>query len=275
MLTTAALELTSLRLAGFYKVNQSNINENMVRVASGQRFSQPSDDGVDYFHVRSMDADRQGLAYVQRNIRIGGALAAAAKEAGTMVFEDIYRMQEIVKSYYNPNSTDDERTTDQIEFDTVKNRVTSEIATTRYNGRKLVDDSSADPLVRIQLDPRDRTSTYEIRYGATDVADVSGLTLGVSDQATESAALQDQLNKAASYLAKTNVFSDALATYDDLTERKSVQYGNSMKNTAAVDEGGEIMALVKRNICQQMAVSMMAQAAMFRAGVASIIMGGK
>jgi flagellin-like hook-associated protein FlgL len=275
MLTTAALDYTSFRLADFYKVNQTDINNSMVRVASGKRFSQPSDDSVDYFHVSSLNADMNGLDYIQQNIRIGSALIDTVKQAGDTVFNDISHMQDLLKSYYNPGSTDDDRSADAVDFDTTKSRVMSEIASTYYDGRKLVDDSSTNPLMTIQLDPHDRTSTCTISYGAADVADVSGLTLGVTDQATESAALQDQLNKAASYLAKTNVFSDSLATYSDLTEQKNEQYSNCVENTSGVDEGNEIMALVKQNISQQMTVSMMAQAANFRIGIASIITGGK
>lgn len=275
MLTTAALDRTSLYLAGFYDNNQSNINNTMVQVASGKRFSQPSEGAADYFHVSSMNADLKGLDYIQQNLRTGSALIDTVKQAGNTVFEDISHMQDLMKSYYNPTSTDDERTTDQVEFETTKNRVMSEIATTYYDGRKLIDDSSANPLKTIQLDPHDRSSTYTINFDAGDVADVLGLTLGVSDQATESAALQGQLNKATSYMAKTNVYSDSLATYDGLTEQKSVQYRNSVSNTENVGEGDDIMAIVRQNISQQMTVSMMAQANMYRIAVAAVAVGLK
>jgi flagellin len=270
MLTTAALEITSLRISEFFKNNQHSIQKSLVRVSSGKRFVEPADAVSEYFRTKQIKADIRGLQQIQRELSMGIALTDTAKGVGTTVFEDLTRMQELFKSYYDPRSTTDQRTIDQTEFEVIKNRIADETADAYYDDWKLVKDCGTTPLMSIILDPRDISMTYDISYDAGDVTDVSGLSLGVSDQATEQAALQEQLNHAASYLAKSVVFNDALAMHRDLISQKSITYEGSAENAENIDEGAEIMALVKKNINQQMAVSMLAQANMFRIGIAAL-----
>ncbi|MBN2035320.1 MAG: hypothetical protein JW768_01125 [Chitinispirillaceae bacterium] len=271
MLISAALNSTSLHLSEIYKLNQLRINDNMVRVATGKRFQYPSDNIPDYFRVHQLRADIKGHQQVQRELSYGAALLDSAKEVGTIVFEDLIKMQELMKEYYDPGRTDDERTADQIQFNVIRQRISDAIDTAYYDGWELVQDNGSTPLLSIILDPRDISQTYDISYDAGDVTDVSGLTLGIGAQAAEEAALQSQLDRAASYLAKSVVYSDAVASHQNLLSLKNIRYLDSIDNVEKADDGAEIMSLVKKNISQHMTVSMMAQANMFRSGIASLV----
>jgi flagellin-like hook-associated protein FlgL len=271
MLTTAALEVTSLRLSEFYRTNQFVLNDNLLRVASGKRVREPADNSADYFYAHQIRADIKGQQQVRRELAVGGALTDTAKEVGSMVFEDLNRLGEIIQLYYDDNTTDDEKGAYKAEFNAVKNRITDTIANSYYNDYQLVKDYGATPLMKIILDPRDISQTYDISYDAGDVADASGLVVGVTDQATEQTALQDELDKAASYLAKSVVYSDAISAHQNMLAMKNVHYEDNAAAKENADEGAEVMALVKRSLNQQMAVSMMAQANMFKAGIAAIV----
>lgn len=273
MQTTAALDVTSLRLAGFCKTNQYSIADSQIRVASGQRFFRPADDVGDYFIVQQRNADISGLQQVQRDLAVGGAMLDNVKEIGGMVFNDLNRMQDLIKLYYAPTANDDEKNSYQIEFNTIKNRITNEINNTYYNDRQLVQNCGSTPLMEIALDPRDFSQKFAITFDANDVADSSSLTLGASDIATEQAALEVQLEKATSYLAKSKVYGDTIAALGNLTSQKSDRYADVVSSIRDADEGLEIMALTKKEICQQIAVSMLAQANMFRSGIAALAKG--
>ena len=54
---------------------------------------------------------------------------------------------------------------------------------------------------------------------------------------------------------------------------KNVRYIENADNIENVDEGAEMMALVKKYLNQQMTASMMAQTHIFRAGIAAIVAG--
>ena len=275
MLTTAALDLTSLRLSAFYKTNQYAIYDSMTHVASGKRIQQPSDNAADYFHAQHLNADALGLQQVGRELAVGSALLDSAKAVGSSVFDDLTQMGELIKSYYDPSRTADQQAGDKAEFNAARARVTSDVNTAYYDNFKLVADNGSTPLMKIVLDPRDLTATFDISFDAGDVADATGLSIGTSDKATELSALQTQLGKAGSYLAKATVYSDSLAAQHDLTADKVVVYDQAVENTVSGDDGADLMKLTKQNLCQQMAVSMLAQANMFTHAIAALAWGNQ
>lgn len=271
MLISAAMTTTSLNLTDCYRLNESRLADSMLRVASGKRFQSPAGSISDYFRSQQFRADIKGHQQVQRELSVGAALMDTAKEVGGTVFEDLTKMQELMQDYYNEATTDDERTVDVAEFNAIKNRIADTIKNTYYGNWKLVQDNGAKPLLSIVLDPRDISMTLDISYDAADVTDSTGLTLGVSNQATEEAALQGQLDHAASYLAKSVVYSDAVMAHRDMLSNKNIRYQESIDNTEKNDDGAEMMKLVRLNLNQQMNISMLAQANMFRSGIAALV----
>jgi flagellin-like hook-associated protein FlgL len=271
MLISAAMTTTSLNLTDCYRLNQSRLADSMLRVASGKRFQSPADSISDYFRAKQFKADIKGQQQVQRELSVGAALLDTAKEVGGTVFEDLTKMQELMKNYYDANSTEDERAVNKAEFNAIKNRIADTIENTYYGEWKVVQDNGMTPLLSIVLDPRDISMTYDISYDTDDVTDATGLTLGIFDQATEEAALQGELDHAASYLAKSVVYSDAVMAHRDMISNKSIRYQESIDNTEKNDDGAEMMNLVRLSINQQMTVSMLAQANMFRSGIAALV----
>jgi flagellin-like hook-associated protein FlgL len=274
MLTTAPLDISSLRLSAFYKVNQNVIYNSMIHVASGKRVSAPSDNAGDYFYAKQMNADAKGLQQVQREMSVGSALLDSAKAVGSEVFEDMSKLKELVKSYYDISRTADEQDVDKTEFNTIRDRITSTLNNGYYDKWKLVADNGAVPLMKIILDPRDPSTTFDISFDANDVTDVSGLTLGSgAGQAAESAALDTQIGHAGSYLAKANVYYDDLAAQHDLTANKVVYYSQSVADAENDADGAALMRLVRQNVCQQISVSMLAQANMYKTNIAALAWG--
>jgi len=82
--------------------------------------------------------------------------------------------------------------------------------------------------------------------------------------------LQAELDKAGSFLAKSNVYSDSLAAQMELTGNKQIYYGEAAEDTVKADDGAAMMKLVKQNLCQQISVAMFAQANMYKQGIALI-----
>jgi flagellin-like hook-associated protein FlgL len=274
MLISADMTTTSLKLTEHYQLNEFQLSQNMLRVASGKRFQRPADSIPDYFRSQQFRADIKGQTQIQRELSIGSALLGTAKEIGQSVFEDLGKLQELMNHYYDPTTTADERQADQADFSAIKNRITDTVENAYYDDWKLIQDNGNTPLLSIVLDPRDINMKYDIQYDAGDVTDASGLTLGSGAQAAEEAALQNELDHAASYLAKSIVYSDSVLSHRDMLAGKNVRYLESLDNTEAVDDGAEMMALAKRNLSQQMTVSMIAQSNMFRSALAALIKTG-
>jgi flagellin-like hook-associated protein FlgL len=271
MLISAAMTTTSLNLADYYRLNKSRLADSMIRVASGKRFQNPADSISDYFRSQQFRADIKGQQQVQRELSYGSAFLGAAKEVGQSVFEDLGKMKELMDHYYEANTTADEQSADKAVFNAIRNRISDTVDNSFYNDWKVVQNNGAKPLLSIVLDPRDISMTYDISYDANDVTDSTGLTLGASGQAAEQAALQTELDHAASYLAKSVVYSDAVMAHRDMISNKNIRYQESIDNTEKNDDGAEIMNLVRLNLNQQMTVSMLAQSNMFRSGIAALV----
>jgi flagellin-like hook-associated protein FlgL len=274
MLISADMTTTSLKLTEHYQLNAFQLSQNMLRVASGKRFQRPADSIPDYFRSQQFRADIRGQEQIQRELSIGSALLGTAKEIGQSVFEDLGKLQELMNHYYDPTTSADERQADRADFSAIKNRIIDTVENAYYDDWKLVQDNGNTPLLSIVLDPRDINMKYDIQYDAGDVTDASGLTLGSGAQAAEEAALQNELDHAASYLAKSIVYSDSVFSHRDMLAGKNVRYLESLDNTEAADDGAEMMALAKRNLSQQMTVSMIAQSNMFRSALAALIKTG-
>lgn len=261
----------SIFLANFYNANQSRLNDNLVRISSGKRFQSPGIHAADYFHAAAMRNDVSGLQSINREIVGATGMLKVAEQVGQSVFDDITRLKEIVKQYYFPATTDEEKTGLGIEFNTIKTRIVNAIGVANYDGKKLIADNGATPLRRVVLDSRDVSQTLDISYNAGDVADVGALAIGVTDQATELDAVEVQLGKSISYLAKTTVYAESLTAFYNMNNKKAITCSQNAEDTENIDGGAEAMELSKRQICQQMTVSMMAQANMVRSSVLALL----
>ena len=255
-----ALATAALQSADFYQTNQASLNNNIVMVASGKTLNDPSDNSTDYFRVEHMNTTLNGITLMQQGITAGSGMLQVASAAGASVLDDLGSMQGLLQNYYNPQSTTDEQEADIAQFNAIAGNVAETINSTYYDGKQLIADSSGNPLTNVLIDPNDPTQTYQISYDSGDVPDVSGLTLGVSDQATETAALNAQYARAESYVAKTSTYSEALDTFDSLSDNEEQTYTQTIANEQDCNTGDVMAQLTQEEICQQSSLAMLAQA---------------
>jgi flagellin-like hook-associated protein FlgL len=262
--------ITSIRLASFYKLNQSNIDDNMVRISSGKRFKSPGIYAADYFHASAMRNDSTGLQQVNREIVGAIGMSKAAEQGGQFVFEKVTRLKELISQYYG-TSDSEEKIAFTEEFNSIKKRITLMVGDCVYDGKKVLADNGAAPLRQVVLDPHDVTQTLDISFGAGDIVDVSTLTIGSGDQAAELNNVGVEELKAGIYMAKAASFTVSLNAFYDMNGKKSAICQDNADNTENTDTGAEYMQLSKRQISQQMTVSMMSQANMVRSSVLTLL----
>jgi flagellin-like hook-associated protein FlgL len=218
-----------------------------------------------------MRNNTSGLQIVDRGVVAATGMIKVAEQGGQTVFDDVSKMQGLVNQYYNPNATAVEKMAYVAQFNELKTTALSAIQNTQYDGKQLIADSGATPLRQVILDPTDVSQTMDISFGASDIADVNSLTLGTTDQATETNAVNTAALNAGNYLAKTTGYSVSLqATYDMNGNTENVCSQNA-DDTDNIDSVTEAMNLSKQQISQQMSVSMMAQANMIQGLVLKLV----
>ena len=272
MNTTAIFTATSARIADFYQTNQSAINRNLISIGTGNRVNSPEDDPVDYCRIQRMNTTLSGVTRMQQDITSGSSLLSVAEQAGTAVYNNLADMQNLLNEYYDPQSTDDQKSVDAIQFNALAAQTSSIIDSTYYNGKQLIADSSTNPLLKVMVSPDDPTQTFQISYGSQDIVDVSGLTLGQTGQAGENAALQTQFGRAESYLANTKASSEAMTSFYSLANSQQVTLQQTVANEQNCDTGAVMAQLTKQEVCQQGSLAMLAQANLAQQNMISLLL---
>ncbi len=272
MSANVTLETTALGIAQFYQTNQSAMNSTIESIASGHRINGPNDNAADYAQINCMQSEVNGLTQIQSDLVDGSSLLQVAQAAGTTVSEDLNSMQNLLTSYYAAGTTAAQKSADADQFQSLQNQVESVINTTDYNGQQVITANGGAALWGAMVDPNDPSQQFEISYDSTDIADVSGLTLGVSDQATETAALNGQIQSATSYLAKTSNFIAILNDQSSLVSENLSTYDQAISNVQDVNQGTALTTLSAQSICQQSALSLLAQANTSRLSLTSTLL---
>lgn len=271
MLTGSLLTVAGARIAQFTKTNENSLAESLLRLASGRRVNQPSEGVGDFFHSERMNTQyRSNLALLQ-GIGEGRAFVDVAVAAGERVFNGVQTMKELVERYYHSTTTDDDRTAIAAEFNALKTTMTTCISSTTYDGLQVVSDNGGIPFRSVSIDANDLSQRIEISFDSGDIADVTALELGVTDEATETAAVDAELGKAGSYLAKTSAYMRGLNAHYNLTTVKATQAAESAERAVEADTGEEMVQSINKSIRNQSSMAMMAQANLFRGSVLMLL----
>ncbi|MBN1576055.1 MAG: hypothetical protein JW913_05860 [Chitinispirillaceae bacterium] len=271
MTTGAVLSVTSTRIALFSKRNENRFGESLIRLASGRRVNKPSDNIPDYFFSDKMMRESRSYTTVLRNIGEGMAFTDVAVSVGEQVFNGITGLREIVRHYYSEETTDDEKAALGADFSARQSTVIDIIASSNYDGAQIVSDNGGVPFKSIALDDGTGTQKMEISFDSGDIAYVSELSLGVTDEARETAAVEAELEKAGLYLAKGSAYMRGLNAHYNLATIKMLTTRASAERSVESDTGEEMIRAMNYSIRNQSSMAMLAQANMYQASVVKLL----
>ena len=267
MVVGIPLTVTYGRISSFFKSNERQVAASLVNLASGNRVRKPQDNIPDFFHAQRLNRDSHNYRQIAHGIAEASALIDVASQAGEIVYNSIHRMKDLVNLYYNGVSSDEEKVRIQREFDSLAEQVTTTVNNSTYNGKRLIQDTGPTPLQKVNLSPDDISLTFDISFTANHVPDVSGLTLGTADQIVELEAVQNELDKAGSYLATAHAYKQGLRAQGTIASRKIRSSSTTAGMITNGDTGTAMLQSMNASIRQQSSLAMMAQANLFRSSV--------
>lgn len=266
MITGIPLSITYGRIATFNKINENHLGNSLVNLASGKRVRQPQDGVSDFFRAQRLSRDSNDYSRIKSDIAKASALMDVVVDTGEMVYNGIERMKQLVDLYHDESTTEDEKRSMQSEFSSLVKQVSYTVNNTYYDGKQLVSDSRANPLDSVNLDPRNINHKMVISFGAEQVANVDGLTLG-SSYNEDIAAVQAELDKAGSFMASANAYSLGLSAQYAIAEKK-VDISNTVKDSLTGSDGGqEMIRATNHSIQHQSSLAMLVQANLVRSSV--------
>jgi flagellin len=271
MITGASLTVTYGHLTSFYKKNENNLGMSLLRLASGRRVEQPSDNIPDYFNAARLKQSDSLHEDVQSKLNEALARTEIAETVGTYVFDDLTSARNLIDSYYDVTTTEEEKEAIKVEFSQILQQVSSVLNNTWLDGKLVIGVSGDTPFARAPINPSNPDETLALYFTDSQTPDIDGLTLGTATYETESAALQAELNKAASFVAKVSVYRRSVNAFININER-SRQAGQTIySGITACDTGMEMIRAMNLSIKNQSSLTMMAQANLSRASVLRLV----
>jgi flagellin len=268
MVSGTTLNTTAFRVANFYQTNDTFLANAMKKVASGKRLQNPKDNIPDFFRAQKLRQTTQNLNRIGNGIDEGIATLQVAEKAGTMVFEDLNRMRELVDLYWDNSPSNEEKIAMQAEFDSLAQHVTALKSGTYYNDIQVM--QSATPLARITIDTENRADTFDLTFDPGEIADTALLDITGPDKTTVANAVQVELDKAGLYLGQASGYTISLWAQRSLTENQSNAYTGLEKQISDTDQAKEMHNVITGQIRQQASLAMLSQANMFSQNILSL-----
>ena len=262
--------LMAMNTQRYLGVNNSNTAKSIEKLSSGYRINRAGDDAAGLAISEKMRAQIRGLEMAAKNSQDAISLIQTAEGALTETHAILQRMRELAVQAASDTNVEVDRDALHEEFKQLKEEI-DEIATTKFNGRTLLDGSlkaaaasgSTSAPLAIQTGA-DKDNELEIEIGnMTSEALGITATIAVTSQELASKAIEvvdSAINSVSTERAK-------LGAYQNRLEHKINNLNTSAENLQAaesrirdVDMAKEMMNFTKNSILSQAATAMLAQA---------------
>lgn len=270
---TSQLNTATYRIASFYQINGSKLSNNLVKISSGSKVPTPKFNTADYFRAKEFNSNINIYRNIQHDIGEALGMMDVAERAATYVFDDLTEMKRLVERYYDPDTATNEKASIEAVFNVLGSRVNETINDAYYDGKQLISDTvgAGTPLKSFILNPKDINQKFEIDFDSNDVADTSALDITIGEAAA-TAAVQAELDKAASYLGKASGYRAGLNAQYNIVESTVKNSEDAVSNMTETDDAKEFAESVKRSISQQSSIAMLAQANIMKQSILFLFM---
>jgi flagellin-like hook-associated protein FlgL len=259
-------------IAAFVQNNHRAMLGQMSTVASGLNITRPADGAVDFFRGQTLGAQARQLDGIRREFQQASALLDVAEGSMAEIHNDLTSMRDLIRRYFSTNISDNEKTQISQQIEDLKMLVLHTVEHTVFGGRRLLEDSSANPLIKIRNNPNDITQTWTVSFTGNQIVDMSDFdfsTFATREDALD--AINDKISQAANFmghLAGTRFGLNAQYNLGTLKQNTSLE---QKQNTLGANDIDEMMSLTRRQILQQGAVSMLTQGNVMRGSVLNLL----
>jgi len=246
-------------------VNKFNTDNNLRKLASGERITRSSDDAAGLAISEKLKGHIRGMRQAKRNADDGISLIQTAEGGLSEISSIIVRLRELAVQAASDTVGDTERGFSDIEFQQLKDEINRISKGLEFNGRKLLDGTGGivDVQVGIHNDPFQDRITYDSTTTDSTLESLAlmGETISHKEGAQLSLAKLDQaLTRISGVRANLGALQNRLqSTVNNLAiADENLSAANS--RIRDVDVAAETAELAKNNILNQASVSVLAQA---------------
>ncbi len=271
MISTAYGDMiTAARIGLFLNSNGNDLERSYIKVASGKNVSQVSENVTDYFRAEHYSRTSDEYGKVTQSIDEVTGLIDYTEQSNRLILDDLFQMKGMVKDYYAAGATADQKATIEMQYNQAKWRISQTQDGASYDGREVLKDSSAQPLISVNTNPHEQDQRFEISFGADLVVDAMSLDITLGETVSADA-LDAEWTRAASFAAQLNGFRYGLSAQRKMSEVIAKGSDTAYNTIQSVDDAKEIMSITKKSIQQQAAMSMFAQKQMNQGGLLQLL----
>ncbi len=271
--------LSAQRLLG---VNNSRINKNVARVASGQRIISSADDAAGLAISEGLRSDTRVLKQGVRNLNDGIALINVMDGALAEQSSILIRLREIASQAATGNIGTIERGTIDLEFKQLRNEFDRIGSVTEFNGLRLLDGtlsiSSSNPiLIHVGLN-----SEEDSRFNLNRELDIPPLNSQAlnfsSDSVNTSGNALMAMDKLEPNIKKISEIRSSIGGTQQRVLKALNNLNVSIENLSAAENQvrgtdfvGELVSLTRNRILVESATAMVGQANLNPQGVLQLV----
>lgn len=273
--------------------NNSSVQKNMEKLASGLRINRAGDDAAGLAISEKMRAQIRGLDMATKNAQDGISLIQTAEGALNEVHSILQRMRELAVQSANDTNTDKDRAELQKEVDQLAQEITRIANDTEFNTQNLLGGdftgtfhigANKGQKISLTIGAIDaNTLGVDDGTGSARVDDGSGTitpakaTKGI-DISSEQTKADEAIDTIQTAIETVSSERAKLGAYQNRLEHTINNLSTSSENLTAaesrirdVDMAKEMMAFTKNNILSQAAQAMLAQANSLPQGVLQLL----
>lgn len=246
-------------------INSLAITKSMERLASGSRINRAADDAAGLAISESLKAQIRGLRQADRNANDGISLVQVAEGSMNEVSTMLIRLRELSIQAASDTIGDTERKFVDVEYQQLKSEIQRVTESTEFNGFNLLNGTGGviDIQVGVRNDPfKDRISFNASAANAT--VEALGLTaesVGTKEMAQMSiSVVDDALTSVNAMRANFGALQNRLVSTSQNLKVADENFSSANSRIRDTDVAAESSEMMRNNILQQAAVSILSQA---------------
>jgi flagellin len=272
---------------------QASSSESMAKLSSGFRINKAAEDAAGLGIANQMRSTTRSLVQAGRNAEQANSLLQIAEGSTGTVQKMLERMKELATQAASDTVDNDGRGRIQKEFDSLVDEIDRTVDTTKFQGTKLLDGSSASFKFMVSssgeyggqdavsLSLSDLRSTalgstgaeISTRKSVTSAGTTTGGLLTVSDAEGTLASVDDAIKQVNQQLGDIGASQNRIGYALDNVKTAIQNFSAAESVIRDVDMAEEMTKFSKANILSQAGTAMLAQANQSSQGVLQLLRG--
>lgn len=262
MAITINTNVTSLIAQRNLSKAQSNLADSMERLSSGLRINSARDDAAGLAISNLMETKISALQQGTRNANDGVSAIQIAEGILNEVDGNLRRMHDLAVQAANGPYDDDNRTSLELEFSTLRDEIDRVAEKTEFNGTKLTNGDNSNLVIQIggNNSSNDRLSVKLINAKSSSLGISNNSINTVSTARTSISSIENAINKLSDAQASLGADENRLNTaiQSNLNEIENTATANS--RIKDLDFAEEVSSMTKNKVLAEAGLSMLAQA---------------